>query len=133
MKKTAFWVLVLSPVLAFAQTPSRDWSGSYSFPQSSSSSLRLLQADLIEKKEGGYYDSFGPGSVNVWSYSTTTAGSIINNSTEITGDGNRVISDGTAYNSGNLNGSINFTSNSVITSTDSKESKLIFNQPRIDE
>lgn len=130
MKKHLLYFILLASS-AQAESPSRDWNGNYSFPSSSAATVRLLQADLIEKKDGGYYDSFGP--VTVWSYSTTTAGTIINSNTEISGDSNRVTTDGTAYNSGNLNGSINLTSNSSVTSSNSGESKLILNQSFIDD
>jgi hypothetical protein len=121
MKKLSLLLLFI-PILGFAESPSGNWSGSYNFPSSSSSNTRLLQADLIAKMNGGYYDSFGPARISI--NTTTTAGTIINNNTEITGDDNNVVQDGTGLNSGNLNGSINFTTGSTISSSDINESNF---------
>ena len=98
-----------------ADSPSRDWSGNYNFPSGSAASLRLLQADLIEKKDGGFYDSFGPGDINVMT--TNTIGTMNNYTNNIEGDENVVVNDSTSTNSGNLNGSINLTNNSSFDST----------------
>ena len=110
------------PIFCFAESPSGNWSGSYNFPSSSSSNTRLLQADLIAKMNGGYYDSFGPARISI--NTTNTTGTLVNNYTEITGDDNNVLQDGTGLNSGNLNGSINFTTGSTISSSGINESNF---------
>ena len=130
--------IFIAPILIFAisltalaDSPSRDWSGNYSFPSSGSSSLRLLQADLIEKKDGGYYDSFGPGDISV--FTTNTIGTLNNYTTNIEGEDNVVVNDSTSYNSGNLDGSINITSGSSVTSNDVFNSTINNNENFIDE
>lgn len=77
---------------SFAQStnsPAADWNGNYGFSSTSGRNLRLLQADIIEKKEQGYYDSIGQTTLNVTNNSTTinnigqqtTSVGVINNST----------------------------------------------------
>lgn len=52
--------LVAVPALAQnVSLPSNDWNSSWGFSSTSEQSLRLLQADLIEKQEEGYYESLG--------------------------------------------------------------------------
>lgn len=43
---------------------SPDWSGNYSFSSTGDRNLRLLQADILEKHEQGYYESLGKTTVN---------------------------------------------------------------------
>ena len=44
---------------------SPDWNGSWAFRTSSSKQLHLLQADVIEKGEGDYYDNLGKTEYNI--------------------------------------------------------------------
>lgn len=126
----AIFILLISNNV-FAESPSRDWSGNYSFPSNGSATYRLLQADLIEKKDGGYYDSFGPGDITVMT--TNTIGSVNNYTNNIDGDENVVVNDSTSNNSGNLNGSINLTTGSNIQSNDTNNSTFTLNENLIDE
>ncbi|WP_279477761.1 hypothetical protein [Aureimonas sp. SK2] len=53
-------LLGLPVAAANAQTTNNaavDWSGSYGFKSNADRNLRLLQADIIRKGEGDYYDS----------------------------------------------------------------------------
>ena len=53
-------VLLAVPVAAQNNSfPSNDWNSSWGFSSTAERSLRLLQADLIEKGEGDYYDQVG--------------------------------------------------------------------------
>lgn len=130
--------ILIYPVLFFwcagtalAESPSRDWSGSYNFPSSGTSTFRLLQSDLIEKKDGGYYDSFGPASLSV--YSTNTVGTLNNYNTNIDGEDNVVVNDSTSTNSGNLNGSISLIDSSTINSNDVVNSTVNNNRALLDD
>ena len=51
--------------------PSGDWNGSWGFSSAADRQLRLMQSDLIAKREKGYYDSFGTNVTvnNVYDYS----------------------------------------------------------------
>ena len=54
---------------AFAQSttvpPSSDWNGNWGFSSPADRTFRLLQADTIEKKDAGYYESLGRNVFNV--------------------------------------------------------------------
>lgn len=45
--------------------PSNDWNGSWGFSSVAEQQLRLLQADIIEKKEEGYYESLGDQTITI--------------------------------------------------------------------
>jgi hypothetical protein len=115
--------LMLSNV-AIAQSPSKDWNGNYNFSGPGGNSSRLLQADLIERKDNGYYDSFGPGNLTVNNFLTNTVGTLNSYTTTIDGEGNSVVNDSTAYNYGNLNGSINVISNSLLNTTETSSNTI---------
>ena len=117
--------LMLSNV-AIAQSPSKDWNANYNFSGPGANSSRLLQADLIERMKNGYYDSFGPANINLnnTNYLTNTIGTLNNYTTTIDGEGNTVVNDSTSTNSGNLNGSINVISNSLLESSDTSNSSI---------
>lgn len=63
---TAF-LLMGHPALAQSTTvqPSSDWNGNWGFSSTADRTFRLLQADTIEKKDSGYYESLGPAEFNV--------------------------------------------------------------------
>jgi hypothetical protein len=46
-------------------TPSSDWNGNWGFSSGADRTFRLLQADTIEKKDSGYYESLGRNVFNV--------------------------------------------------------------------
>jgi hypothetical protein len=45
--------------------PSSDWNGNWGFSSAADRTFRLLQADTIEKKDSGYYESLGRTEFNV--------------------------------------------------------------------
>lgn len=55
----------MAPLATSAQTVSGDWNSSYAFPSSSRQQIQLLQADLIAKREAGYYDGLGKSVVTI--------------------------------------------------------------------
>jgi hypothetical protein len=128
MKKIIIIMVLTTSFSSFADSPSQNWSGSYDFPSAATSSTRMIQADLIEKKDGGYYDSFGPGNA----YVTNSIGTITNNTNNIEGDDNVVVNDSTATNSGNIDGSIKLLTGSTIKSNDTVNT-TITNGNRIDD
>lgn len=56
--KNALAVAVLMPSIALAG-PSNEWSEAWTPRTNATANNRLLQADLIEKKDVGYYDRIG--------------------------------------------------------------------------
>lgn len=98
--------LVLLAAHAQAQTPSVGWSNSYAFPGVSRHQTNMNQADMIEKKETGYYDNLGRNTTynNVNNFNTNTIGSMTEATVTITGDSNTVSTFST--NSGGQDGSI---------------------------
>lgn len=63
----AAFVLIGHPALAQSttMTPSSDWNGNWGFSSGADRTFRLLQADTIEKKDSGYYESLGRNVFNV--------------------------------------------------------------------
>src|SRR5690554_2633281 len=58
--------LMITGGLAHAQNnPSTDWNGSHQFRTPQQISVRLLEAEMIERKRSDYYDEFGRTNVNV--------------------------------------------------------------------
>lgn len=88
--------------VASADSSGSDWSGSYGFPGSAKHQTNMTQADLIAKREAGYYD--GLGKTQVYNISTTTIGTMNTMNTTIDGENNTVASD--SYSSGNLDASV---------------------------
>jgi hypothetical protein len=93
-------LVITCPVMAQS---SGDWSGSYGFPSVTKQQSNLAQADLIAKREAGYYDNIGKNTIN--NFNTTSIGSLSQDDVTINGDGNTVTS--TASNTGGLDSSIN--------------------------
>lgn len=93
---------------AHAQTPSVGWSNSYTFQGASRHQTNMNQADLIEKKETGYYDNLGRTTYNTYNtvnnFNTNTIGSMTEATVTITGDDNTVSTFST--NTGGQDGSI---------------------------
>ena len=82
---------------------SADWSGSYNFPSVARQQSNMSQADLIAKREAGYYDNIGK--TTVYNISSTSIGSISQDEITINGDGNNVTT--TSSNTGGLDSSVN--------------------------
>lgn len=92
---------------AHGQSPSVNWNGVHAFSSASSTQQKLTQADMIAKREAGYYDNVGKTVVNNYVFSSNTVGSITENTTtvSIVGDGvSTIVQEST--NTGDLDGSI---------------------------
>lgn len=98
--------------LVFAQG-SADWSGSYNFPSVARQQSGMTQADLIAKREAGYYDNIGK--TTVYNISSTSIGAISQDEITINGDGNSVST--VSSNTGGLDSSVNVQSITLQDST----------------
>ena len=99
---TAICLVVLPWTAAWADSAGSDWSGSYGFMGSAKHQTNMTQADLIAKKESGYYD--GLGKSQVYNITTTSIGTMTTSTTSITGNDNNVSSD--SLNSGGLDAGV---------------------------
>lgn len=95
-------LLSLPCAAAFADSAGSDWSGSYGFMGAAKHQTNMNQADLIMKKESGYYD--GLGKSEVYNITTTSVGTMTTSTTNITGNENNVSSD--SLNSGGLDAGV---------------------------
>lgn len=69
-------ILLGSTGAASAQNnPSTDWNGSHQFRTPQQITVRLLEAEMIERKRSDYYDEFGRTNVNV---TTNVSGNMTN-------------------------------------------------------
>lgn len=81
------WLLIsCGVVLACASTaaaqsnnPSSDWNGSYQFRSPQQMQIRLLEAEMIERKQNDYYAEFGRTNATIY-YNTNVNGDQNNNS-----------------------------------------------------
>ena len=107
MKKIFFLVLLLSVISfpIFAAGPSNEWTQGWQPSTPQDRAAQFNQADLIAKREAGYYNNIG--STNITYYSTTAAGTLNTTNITITGNNNSPSVSSTGTNSGNQNGSIN--------------------------
>ena len=106
-------VLLVLSTHAVAQTRG-DWSGSYGFPSSGASrqAIALTQADLIAKKEGGYYDGLGKNTTTLYStqINTYSVGALDQSTTNIQNQGSGTVTfTGGARSEGSLNSSVGIT------------------------
>jgi hypothetical protein len=81
---------------------SADWSGSYGFPSTSRQQTNMTQADLIAKREAGYYDNIGK--TTVYNITTTSIGTMSEDTININGENNTVTA--TGRNTGSLDASV---------------------------
>ncbi len=95
-------LLVLPIGAALADSAGSDWSGSYSFPGAGKHQTNMTQADLIAKKESGYYD--GLGKTQVYNITTTSVGTMTTSTTTINGNDNNVAAE--SLNSGGLDAGV---------------------------
>lgn len=98
----AICLLALPCAAAWADSAGSDWSGSYGFMGAAKHQTNMNQADLIAKKESGYYD--GLGKSEVYNITTTSVGTMTTSTTTITGNDNNVASD--SLNSGGLDAGV---------------------------
>lgn len=94
--------LALSATAAWADSAGADWSSSYGFPGAGKHQVNMTQADLIAKKESGYYD--GLGKSEVYNITTTSVGTLTNTTTTINGNDNNVSAE--SMNSGGLDAGV---------------------------
>ena len=99
---TAICLLVLPWASAWADSAGSDWSGSYGFMGSAKHQTNMTQADLIAKKESGYYD--GLGKSQVYNITTTSIGTMTTSTTTINGNDNNVAAE--SLNSGGLDAGV---------------------------
>lgn len=81
---------------------SADWSGSYGFPSTAKHQTNMSQADLIAKREAGYYDNIGK--TTVYNITTTSIGTMSEDTININGENNTVTASGS--NTGSLDASV---------------------------
>lgn len=98
----AICLLVLPCAAAWADSAGSDWSGSYGFPGAGKHQTNMTQADLIAKREAGYYD--GLGKTEVYNITTTSVGTMTTSNTTINGNDNNVASE--SANSGGLDAGV---------------------------
>ncbi len=94
--------LLALPLAAIADSPGSDWNSSYGFPGSGKHQTNMTQADLIAKRESGYYD--GLGKTEVYNITTTSVGTMTTSTTTITGNDNNVAAE--SINSGGLDAGV---------------------------
>ncbi len=117
MLKTGFCfclLLVLQLNAAWADSGGSDWSSSYGFAGTAKHQTNMSQADLIAKREAGYYD--GLGKTEVYNITTTSIGTMTTSTTSITGNSNNVAAD--SISTGSLDASVQL--QSLISSTQNK-------------
>jgi hypothetical protein len=100
--------------VAQADSGGSDWSSSYGFAGTAKHQTNMTQADLISKREAGYYD--GLGKTQMYNITTTSIGTMTTSNTSITGNSNNVAAD--SISSGSLDASVQL--QSIISSTQNK-------------
>ncbi|NDP65034.1 hypothetical protein [Polaromonas sp.] len=116
MKKVfcLFLLAVLHWNTAWADSSGSDWSTSYGFAGAAKHQTNMTQADLIAKRESGYYD--GLGKTNVNNINSNTIGTMTTMNTTISGNSNNVAAD--SLSSGSMDASIQL--QTLISSTQNK-------------
>jgi len=99
------FLLTVSSLPSFAAGPSNEWTQGWQPSTPQERAAQFTQADLIAKREAGYYNNIG--STNITYYSTTAAGTLNTTNITITGNNNSPSVSSTGTNSGSQNGSIN--------------------------
>lgn len=99
---------------AWADSGGSDWSTSYGFPGTAKHQTNMSQADLIAKREAGYYDGLGKNTVN--NINSNTVGTMTTMNNTITGNSNNVAAD--SLSSGSMDASIQL--QTLISSTQNK-------------
>ena len=87
---------------ALADSGGSDWSTSYSFTSASRQQINMTQADMIAKRESGYYDGLGKN--EVYNIATTSVGTMTTTTNTINGNSNNVAAD--SLSSGSLDASV---------------------------
>jgi hypothetical protein len=96
---------------AFADSGGSDWSTSYGFPGAGKHQTNMSQADMIAKRESGYYD--GLGKSEVYNISTTSIGTMTTTTNTVNGNSNNVAAD--SLSSGSMDASVKI--QSLVSST----------------
>lgn len=97
-----YCLALVAPGWVMADSAGSDWNASFGFPGSAKHQTNMTQADLIAKKESGYYD--GLGKSQVYNITTTSIGTMTTSTTTISGNDNNVASD--SLNSGALDAGV---------------------------
>jgi hypothetical protein len=118
MRKTLVLCLLglLAGGMAHADSSGSDWGSSYTFTSPSKQQLNMTQADMIAKKESGYYD--GLGKSEVYNISTTAIGTMTTTTNTVNGNSNNVAAD--SLSSGSLDASVKVQSLSSSTLSQNK-------------
>ncbi|MDO8719351.1 MAG: hypothetical protein Q7K20_10275 [Polaromonas sp.] len=87
---------------ALADSGGSDWSSSYGFPGTTKHQTNMSQADLIAKRESGYYD--GLGKSEVYNITTTSIGTMTTTTNTVNGNSNNVAAD--SLSSGSMDASV---------------------------
>jgi hypothetical protein len=87
---------------AQADSSGSDWGSSYTFTSPSKQQTNMSQADLIAKRESGYYD--GLGKTEVYNITTTAIGTMTTTNNTVNGNSNNVAAD--SVSSGSLDASV---------------------------
>lgn len=88
--------------MALADSGGSDWSTSYGFAGTSKHQINMSQADLIAKRESGYYD--GLGKSEVYNIATTSIGTMTTTTNTVNGNSNNVAAD--SLSSGSMDASV---------------------------
>jgi hypothetical protein len=104
MTKTLALCLIglLTSAAAQADSSGSDWGSSYTFTSPSKQQTNMSQADLIAKKESGYYN--GLGKTEIYNISTTAIGTMTTTNNTVNGNSNNVAAD--SVSSGSLDASV---------------------------
>lgn len=85
-----------------ADSAGADWNSSYGFAGSAKHQTNMTQADLIAKRESGYYDNLGKTSV--YNITTNTIGTMNTMTSTVNGNDNNITSD--SLSSGSMDASV---------------------------
>jgi hypothetical protein len=96
--------LLAAAVCGVAQADSggADWNTSYGFPGSARHQTNMTQADLIAKREAGYYNNVGKN--EVYNITTNTVGTMNTMTSTVNGNDNNISSD--SLSSGSMDASV---------------------------
>lgn len=95
-------LLLLCTAAAHADSGGSDWNTSYGFPGAGRHQTNMTQADLIAKRESGYYNNVGR--TDVYNITSNTIGTMNTMTSTIEGNNNNISSD--SLSSGSMDASV---------------------------
>ena len=95
-------LVLLACGAAQADSGGADWNSSYGFAGTAKHQTNMSQADLIAKRESGYYDNLGKTSV--YNITTNTIGTMNTMTSTVEGNNNNITSD--SLSSGSMDASV---------------------------